>query len=107
MKTLFIDTTSNTEIIVALIIDEKRDEVKRVLEQQKAQVLLPIIDELLCKHGLTLQDLDIIEVNRGPGSFTGVRVGVSVANALSYVLGIPVNGINVKNDEKIVEPIYE
>lgn len=107
MKTLYIDTTSNTEIIVSLTINGEKDEVKRGLEQRKAQVLLPIIEELLKKHRLKLQDLDEIEVNHGPGSFTGVRVGVSVANALSYALGIPVNGINVAESEKIVEPVYE
>lgn len=107
MNKIYIDTTSNTEIIVNLTFDGKKDEVRNVLKQRKAQVVLPIIEELLQKHGLTLQDLDSIEVNPGPGSFTGVRVGVSVANALSYALGIPVNGVNVSNSEKIVEPVYE
>ena len=106
MKKIYIDTTSNTEIIVSLTIDGKEDKVKRALEQRKAQVLLPIIEALLEKHNLTLQDLDSIEVNPGPGSFTGVRVGVSVANALSYALGIPVNEIDVANSEKIIEPVY-
>ena len=106
MKTLYIDTTSNTEIIVSVTVDGKKDEVKKILERQKAQVALPLIDALLRKHKIHLGDLDSIEVNPGPGSFTGVRVGVTVANALSYALEVPVNGINVFTDEKIVEPEY-
>lgn len=69
--------------------------------RQKAQVVLPLIERLLKKHKLALQDIDGIEVKPGPGSFTGVRVGVSVANALSFALGIPVNGGKI-----LVEPIY-
>ena len=106
MKTIFIDTTSNTEIIVALIVDGERDEVKKVLEKKKAQIALYLIEELLQKHKLRLQDIECIEVNPGPGSFTGVRVGISVANALSYALGIPVNGIDVGKEDVGVKPVY-
>lgn len=106
MNTLFIDTTRNAEIIVSLTIDGKKDEAKRTLEQRKAQALLPIIEELLHKHELMLKNIDEIKVNPGPGSFTGVRVGVSVTNALSYALEIPVNNIVVSKGDKIVEPVY-
>jgi len=71
------------------------------MDFHKAQIILPMVEEILKKHRLVLQDLDVIEVNPGPGSFTGVRVGVSIANALSYALGIPVNGKRTP-----VEPLY-
>jgi tRNA threonylcarbamoyladenosine biosynthesis protein TsaB len=45
-----------------------------------------------------------IEVNLGPGSFTGLRVGVSVANALAWTLKVPVNG---KKIGELVKPKYE
>lgn len=106
MKKLFIDTTSNEKITVELTLNEKRDTVTQPLERQKAQIILPLIEQLIKKHALTLQEIDAIEVNPGPGSFTGVRVGVSIANALSYTLGIPVNKINVAKEDKIVEPKY-
>ena len=47
---------------------------------------------------MDFKDLDGIEVETGPGSFTGLRVGVSVANALGFELDIPVNGKKLETD---------
>lgn len=68
--------------------------VKSLSEKNKygSQVLLPLIDRILKAKNLKYENLDGIEVEIGPGSFTGLRVGVSVANALGLSLGIPVNG---------------
>lgn len=106
MKILLIDTSSNKEILISLKINEKEYYVKKELTSHKAQMVLPLITELLEKHALTLHDIDAIEVNPGPGSFTGVRVGVSVANTLSYALGIPVNGKMLGKDKELVKPVY-
>jgi tRNA threonylcarbamoyladenosine biosynthesis protein TsaB len=46
----------------------------------------------LRKNNFEVKDIKEIEVNTGPGSFTGLRVGISVANTLGFVLKIPVNG---------------
>lgn len=51
--------------------------------------LTPMIDELLAQGGFTLKDMDAIAVSTGPGSFTGIRIGVSTARGLSQVSGIP------------------
>lgn len=92
MKTLLLDTSSNKEIKVGIRINGKEDFLSREMDSRKAQVVLPLIQEVLKKHKLSLKDLASIEVNDGPGSFTGLRVGVSVANALGFALKIPVNG---------------
>lgn len=63
-----------------------------------SQVLLPLIEKVLQTAGYKLQDLKGIEVEKGPGSFTGIRVGVSVANALGFTLGVPVNGKKIETD---------
>lgn len=102
--TLLIDTSSSKEIIVGLEIDGKEDKVKQEVGAQKAQVVLPLIDKLLKKHQLRINDLRALKAHTGPGSFTGLRVGVAIANALSSVLGIPING---KAVGKIVVPTYE
>lgn len=106
MKKIYIDTSSNKEVIVSLKIGENEYQVKQELTTRKAQIILPIIVQLLKDNNLDLKDIDAIELHPGPGSFTGVRVGVSVANALSYALGIPVNGKVFEKDGELVEPVY-
>lgn len=68
-------------------------------ETYQSEELLPVIDKLLRKHKIKTQNLGLIIVNVGPGSFTGTRVGVATANALGFSLNIPV--ISVKNKERI------
>ena len=63
-----------------------------------SQVLLPLIEKALTDHGLAHEDIKEIKVATGPGSFTGLRVGVSVANALGMALKIPVNGKEVETE---------
>lgn len=99
---LYIDTSGREKIIVG--IDSEKFETKA--RQEKSQKLLPFIDELLKKKDKKIEDITEIEVNTGPGSFTGLRVGVSVANALGWVLGAPVNGKDLSKGES-VEIKYE
>ncbi len=88
---LYIDTSDREKIVIG--IDDEKFE-KQVAERS-SQVLLPFIDEVLKKKKKTFEDIKEIEVNTGPGSFTGLRVGVAVADTLGFVLKIPVNGKNV------------
>ena|SRR5579862_3503944 len=88
---LIIDTTINKEMTVGLRIDGKEIIERRPLDTRKAQVVLPMLEEMLTKQKLGLKDLTAIEVNPGPGSFTGIRVGLSIANTLGFLLNIPVN----------------
>ncbi len=104
MNAIYIDTSDNKKVIVSLKVQGEEDRVEQDIGPQKSQVVLPLIEELLKKHNLTIRDITHIEVNQGPGSFTGLRVGVSIANALSYSLQIPVNNKPVR---EIVEPVYE
>ena len=94
MNTLFIDTSSNQEIKIGLAIDKKTYWMRRSIGRERAQVVLPMIDALLQKHNVALHTINSIKVHTGPGSFTGLRVGISVANALAWTLKIPVNGKN-------------
>lgn len=101
---LIIDTSSNQEIKIGLRIDKKEYWIKRKLITKKSEIALQVIQELIKKQGIELNDLTQIEVNTGPGSFTGLKVGVSIANALSFALKIPVNN---KSLGEIVEPEYK
>jgi tRNA threonylcarbamoyladenosine biosynthesis protein TsaB len=100
---LKIDTTRREEIVVE-IKNIKTGKI-RLSEKQKtgSQALLPLIVKALKRKRIKLTDIDEIEVNPGPGSFTGTRVGVTVANVLGFLLKVPVNG--KKNN--IVIPKYE
>ncbi len=97
---LYIDTSSNQKTIVKL--DDKV--LEKITRQWPSQVVLPMIQKLLGRRPLSA--ISKIEVNPGPGSFTGLRVGVAIANALGFALGVPVNGKRVDRLE-IVEPQYE
>ena len=59
-----------------------------------AEKLLLLVDELFEKAGLSFADLDAVAVSQGPGSYTGLRIGVSTAKGISYALEIPLIGIN-------------
>lgn len=60
--------------------------------RQLAETIHNRIQEILDSQAMALADLGGIVVFKGPGSFTGLRIGISVANAFSYSLGIPVVG---------------
>lgn len=87
---LFIDTSKRNEVKVAIELNGKVYE--KVKKNVQSQNVLKLIDELLKEKKLKLSSIKRIEVNTGPGSFTGLRVGISVANTLSFSLKIPVNG---------------
>lgn len=103
MITVLIDTTNNQQVIVSLDIDGAIDTLKETMDRKKTQPVLWMVDTLLRKHKRGLKDITKIEVNPGPGSFTGIRVGISIANALGFLLSIPVNGLPVG---KTVIPVY-
>lgn len=59
-----------------------------------ASQLTVLIRELLAEASVSTQELDAVAVSKGPGSYTGLRIGVSVAKGISYGAGIPLIGIN-------------
>jgi tRNA threonylcarbamoyladenosine biosynthesis protein TsaB len=103
MNILYIDSTDK-EIIIKININSRKASIKKI-SPSHAQIILPLIEELLEKNNLTTKNIHAIEINIGPGSFTGLRVGVTIANTLGYSLKIPVNGKRIDKGE-IVEPVY-
>lgn len=82
-KILVIDTTVSRKSTVKLIKKNKSTEIS-------GNSLLPLIDKLLKKCHTKIEDLSEIKVNIGPGSYTGLRIGASIANALSYLLNLKI-----------------
>jgi tRNA threonylcarbamoyladenosine biosynthesis protein TsaB len=70
--------------------NRKVDEYNWEAHRELADTLLTKISDLLGKNSLALNDLDGIIVFTGEGSFTGLRIGTSTANALAYGLNIPI-----------------
>ena len=89
---LHINTKDQKVVKVSLKKDGKVVKSLRESREYGSQVLLPLVIKLLRTTNYELKTLQGIEVETGPGSFTGLRVGVSVANALGFALGIPING---------------
>lgn len=65
-----------------------------VAGRRHAEVLMPAVDHILSVAGLTVADLEAVAVDCGPGLFTGLRVGISTAGALSQALGLPCAAVN-------------
>lgn len=59
-----------------------------------SQTLMPMIEQLCNTSGISLQQVDRIAVSKGPGSFTGLRIGMANAKALAFALNIPCAGIS-------------
>lgn len=94
MVGLYIDTSSS-KLIVALLRNNK------LLEKQELSsirthnlLLLETIDNLLKNNCMDLNDINKIYITKGPGSFTGIRIGISVAKTLAYSLNIPIISIS-------------
>lgn len=115
---LLIDTNKREELQIGLS-DGDVLQWNEIQTQDQSADILPKIEEILKKQKKSFKDIKAIVVNQGPGSFTGVRIGVTVANTLAWSLDIPVVGcregkfkntvakIKSKNFSKIVLPSYE
>lgn len=91
-KILLLDAA--TEALSVALSNDLDNAHFEVCPQQHSQKMLPLIDSALRKASLSLNTLDAIAFGRGPGSFTGVRVGVSVTQGLAYSANLPVIGIS-------------
>ena len=93
MRYLYIDTSSNF-LYSAIIEDEKLlVEIKEKLEQELSKLALPRIAEMFDKVNLKAKDIDKIIVVNGPGSFTGIRIGLTIAKVYAWSLNIPITQI--------------
>ncbi|MEL6202923.1 MAG: tRNA (adenosine(37)-N6)-threonylcarbamoyltransferase complex dimerization subunit type 1 TsaB [Pseudomonadota bacterium] len=110
MTILAIDTCAN--LCAAAVFDDEgglRSRSSDDIGRGHAARLLGIVEEALGAAGAALDDLTKVIVTVGPGSFTGIRVGVSAARGYGIALGIPVDGIttfallNVEGRQRLAE----
>lgn len=95
---LHINTADRKKIEVSLKKDSKVIDLKSAENDFGSQVLLNLIVQILKDDGLEFSELTSIEVEKGPGSYTGLKVGAAVANALGFALKIQVNNKSMETD---------
>ena len=88
--------TSTKSCSVALGQNGKLIALKESFDEKHshAENLTLYIQEVIKKAGISLKDIDAVAVSKGPGSFTGLRIGVSTAKGLCYALNKPLIGVN-------------
>ena len=115
MYILAIETTGPQAS--AAIINEKGEVREEISERTLShlQNLVPMVDSVLTKSDLTIKDVDYIAVSQGPGSFTGIRIGVSTGRALAQGANKPLLGIptlkafayNLEGCTDLICPIFD
>lgn len=90
MKIFYLDTSSNF-LYTAILEDEVViAEDKEKLEKDLSKYTLPKIKELILKNNISFDDIEKIIVVNGPGSFTGIRIGLTIAKTLAWAKNIPI-----------------
>lgn len=85
MKSLFIDT-SFADVSIAILEDKKViDEINEFIPNEHSVYVVSYIDELLKRNNTSKKDIKKIYVVNGPGSFTGLRIGITVAKTYGYL----------------------
>ncbi len=93
-RILALDTATEFGSLALLGEDRTLEEVWLHSPEGFAQVLFPELERLLERHGWKLESVDLFAVAKGPGAFTGIRVGLAAAKGLAEVLRKPVAGVS-------------
>ena len=89
MIILAIDTSGPVAGVSVWCDGAIRYEAAAVNKMTHSENIMPMVEEALLRAGVTKEQLTLLAVTVGPGSFTGVRIGVTAVKALSHALGIP------------------
>ena len=112
MYTLFISTYDKLITIGLLLNGKVLEKLENLSSQNHSVLVMPMIDNILKNNNIKVNDLNEIIVVNGPGSFTGVRIGVTIAKTLALTLNISIKtissleiyAVSIKsNDNKLIE----
>ena len=94
MKILSIDTSSSICSVAILEDNKVIKEMHNFSEKEHSETLMPMIDEIFKTTNLSLDNIGLIACSVGPGSFTGIRIGIATVKAFADAKNIPVVGVN-------------
>ncbi len=103
--TLLALDTSTESCSVALLYRGEKIHINELAQRTHTKRILPMIDEILANSGLHLNQVDALAFGRGPGSFTGVRVGAGIAQGLAFGADLPV--IPISNLTAMAQAAFE
>lgn len=89
MKILAVDTSATAASVAVAEENKLIGEFSINTALTHSQTLMPMVDELLNNTGLSVNDIDAVAVNAGPGSFTGVRIGVAAVKGIAFPKNLP------------------
>lgn len=115
MNILAIDTSALTATAAVLSKGTLLGEISTTTSLTHSQTVMPMIDELLKKLSLDISDIDVFACSEGPGSFTGLRIGLGTIKGLAYGLGKPVVGVstlealahNIAFTDCVISPVMD
>jgi len=115
MKILAIDTSTNYLTLAVMKDDKVIGRFHRKASMMHSSMLVPMIDKLLKKARLKIKDMDGFSIGIGPGSFTGLRIGVATVKGLAYSLNKPIMTVssldaiaqNAKRFKGIICPVLD
>jgi tRNA threonylcarbamoyladenosine biosynthesis protein TsaB len=115
MKILSIESASVTASCA--VSDDEKILGEYTLRHKKthSEKLMPLIEELMGELNLKINDIDIISISKGPGSYTGLRIGAAIAKSLAYAADIKIASVptmkslaaNVYDEHKLIVPIMD
>jgi len=90
MNLLAIDTATEACSAALLTTNDSIIHRQKILHRQHANLILPMIDEIIATSDISLTQLNAIAFTNGPGSFTGIRIGTGVVQGIAFALDLPV-----------------
>ncbi len=117
MTVLALEASANVVSVAVVRENKLLGEYTVNHKKTHSQTLMPVIEELLKICDVNTEDIDLIAVSKGPGSFTGLRIGVETAKALAHGINKPLAGVDTTfamahnllcaDSEKLIVPIMD